>query len=235
MQSLNPSTEEPTFACSDFWRTWWSDADIRSRGLDRFERLVILLLFGSFFHALVVSIGTAIRFGQSVAISDFMLLITETMMVIMVMFRRRAKNLSLNVTDWALAFSATCLSLLARPFPGPLHSWSQFAVLLTIAGVSIQLVSKMTLGRRFGVVAANRGICMSGPYRFVRHPIYMGYIFLHTGFVLLNPHIWNFAVFALLYCLQIPRILAEERLLVQDAEYKAYTHKVRYRLLPGLF
>ena len=235
MQTLNPTTEEPSFACSESWRTWWSDASIRSRVLDRFERLVILCLFGFFSQAFAVAIGTAIRFGQSIAISDLMLLVTETVMVVLVLFRRKAKNLSLSPTDWALAFSATCLSLLARPFAGGPHAWSEFAVLLTIIGVSIQLISKITLGRRFGVVAANRGICMSGPYRFVRHPIYMGYIFLHAGFVILNPHIWNFGVFALLYSVQIPRLLAEERLLVQDSEYKAYTQKVHFRLIPGLF
>ena len=235
MQSSDPINNEPTFACSEVWGTWWSDAVIRSRVLDRFERLVILVLFGSFFQALVVSIGTAIRFGQTVAISDFMILITETMMVVMVMFRRQAKNLSLNPTDWALAFSATCLSLLARPFPGPSHSITQFAVILTIVGVSIQLISKITLGRRFGVVAANRGLCMSGPYRLVRHPIYMGYVLLHAGFLVLNPHIWNLCVFVTLYAIQIPRILAEERLLSQDPEYQLYMKKVRSRLLPGLF
>ena len=235
MHPLSPSNEEPTFACSEAWRTWWSDAEIRYRVLDRVERLVILVLFGSFFQALVVSIGTSIRFGQSIAISDFMILITETMMVVMVLFRRKAKNLSLHPTDWALAFSATCLSLLARPFPGAAHSWSQFAVLLTIVGVSIQLISKITLGRRFGVVAANRGLCVSGPYRLVRHPIYMGYVLLHVGFVILNPHLWNFCVFAALYAIQIPRLLAEERLLVQDPAYKAYMQKVRSRLIPGVF
>ena len=196
MQTFNPSSSEPTFACSDAWRTWWTDPVIRSGVLDTFERAAILLLFGSFLQALVVSIGTAIRCGQSVVIGDVMLLITETMMVFMVLFRRGAKSLSLRPGDWALAFSATCLSLLARPFPGQTHAWDRVAILLTIIGLTTQLVSKLTLGRRFGVVAANRGLCTSGPYRLVRHPIYMGYVLLHTGFFLLNPTLWNLCVFA---------------------------------------
>ncbi len=164
-----------------------------------------------------------------------MLLITETMMVVLVLFRRNAKNLSLRPGDWALAFSATCLSLLARPFPCPAHSWDLVAIVLTMLGLSTQLIAKFTLGRRFGVVAANRGLCLSGPYRFVRHPIYMGYVMLHTGFFLLNPTIWNVCVFATLYTLKIPRILAEERLLSQDPEYRQYMQKVRSRLIPGIF
>ena len=235
MQTLNHTCNEPTFACSETWRTWWTDPVIRSGVLDAFERAAILLLFGSFLQALVVSIGTAIRFGQTVVVGDVMLLITETMMVFMVLFRRGAKNLSLRPGDWALAFSATCLSLLARPFPGQSHAWNGVAILLTIIGLSTQLVSKLTLGRRFGVVAANRGLCMSGPYRFVRHPIYMGYVMLHTGFFLLNPTIWNLIVFTTLYTIKIPRILAEERLLGQDPEYQQYMQKVRSRLIPGVF
>ena len=208
---------------------------IRSRVLDTFERGAILLLFGSFLQALVVSIGTSIRFGQSVVIGDVMLLITETMMVLLVLFRRGAKNLSVRPGDWALAFSATCLSLLARPFPGQTHLWDKVAIVLTIIGLLTQLISKFTLGRRFGVVAANRGLCMSGPYRIVRHPIYMGYVLLHAGFFLLNPTVWNLCVFATLYAIQIPRILAEERLLGQDPEYQEYMQKVRSRLVPGVF
>lgn len=235
MQNSNPSLTEPSFACSDAWRTWWTDPVIRSRVLDTFERAAILLLFGSFLQALVVSIGTSIRFGQSVVIGDVMLLITETMMVLLVLFRRGAKNLSVRPGDWALAFSATCLSLLARPFPGQTHAWDKVAIVLTIIGLLTQLISKFTLGRRFGVVAANRGLCMSGPYRIVRHPIYMGYVLLHAGFFLLNPTVWNLCVFATLYVIQIPRILAEERLLGQDPEYQQYMQKVRSRLVPGLF
>ena len=235
MQNQNPSLEEPSFACSDIWRTWWTDATIRSKALDTIERGAILLLFGSFLQALLVSIGTSIRFGHSIVIGDVMLLITETMMVILVLFRRTAKNLSMRPGDWVIAFAVTCLSLLARPFPGQSHAWDSVAIILTMLGLSTQLISKYTLGRRFGVVAANRGLCMSGPYRLVRHPIYMGYVLLHTGFFLLNPTLWNLCVFATLYMLQIPRILAEERLLGQDPDYQQYMGKVRSRLIPGVF
>ena len=203
--------------------------------MDTVERIAILFLFGSFLQALVGSMIDSFRSGQSVVIGDLMLLITETMMVVLVLFRKGAKNLSLRPTDWALAFSATCLSLLARPCPGSPHAWDSIAVVLTIAGLATQLYSKLTLGRRFGLVAANRGICSSGPYRLVRHPIYMGYVMLHLGFFLLNPSFWNFSVFVILYTIKIPRILAEERLLGQDPDYRIYMSKVRSRLIPGLF
>jgi len=235
LQTSNSANTEPAFACSDAWRNWWEDSTLRSTVLDGVERVAILVLFVTFLQALLVSMSASLQMGKSVVIGDLMLLITESMMVILVLFRKSAKNLSLRPIDWGLAFSATCLSLLARPFPGPGHSWDFAAVMLTMVGLSTQLYSKLTLGRRFGLVAANRGICCSGPYRIVRHPIYMGYVLLHSGFFMLNPTVWNFCVFAVLYSIKIPRILAEERLLGQDPDYQQYMQKVRSRLIPGLF
>lgn len=226
---------EPTFACSDAWKQWWKEPTLRAKILDTSEKIAVVLLFSSFVVVMWGSMLTSLHQGRSVFIGDLMLLVTESIMVVMVLIRRNANNLSMRPMDWGLAFSATCMSLLARPHDGPGHMWDSVAVLLTMTGLGTQLYAKLTLGRRFGIVAANRGICVAGPYRFVRHPIYCGYVMLHVGFFLLNPTLWNFAVFAILYSLKIPRILAEERLLGQDADYKNYMDRVRFRLIPGLF
>jgi len=235
--NANPAagSSEPQFACSAGWGAWWVVPELRAQVLDAVEKLVILILFSSFLNSLVQSISGAVGRGEAVAIGDAMLLITETMMVILVLCRRSAKDLSLRTQDWALAFSATCLSLLARPCVTEPQFWYSTAVCLTIVGLSTQLFAKLTLGRRFGVVAANRGICSSGPYRLVRHPIYFGYVMLHLGFFMLNPSTWNLLIFTMLYSIKIPRILAEERLLSRDSEYVRYMDRVRYRLIPGLF
>jgi protein-S-isoprenylcysteine O-methyltransferase Ste14 len=58
---------------------------------------------------------------------------------------------------------------------------------------------------------------------------------LHVGFFILNPSLWNLAVFGVLYAIKIPRILIEEDLLARDPDYRQYMDKVRYRLLPGVF
>jgi protein-S-isoprenylcysteine O-methyltransferase Ste14 len=237
---MNPLTAnpqaEPQFVCSEAWREWWRDPTLRARVLDSIERFAILGLFVSFVSALCHSMAASALRGESVVIGDLMLLITETMMVIFVVLRRSARNLSLRTGDWALAFAATCLSLLARPCQfGPLFGAASLGIALAMSGLSIQFISKLTLGRRFGVVAANRGICSTGVYSIVRHPIYFGYVLLHTGFFILNPSLWNLGVFTLLYTIKIPRILAEERLLSLDPEYRDYMAKVPSRLIPGLF
>jgi hypothetical protein len=162
-QAPTLADSEPTFACSPEWGLWWRDPRVRSRALDGVEKLIILGLFLSFLKALSLSMIESISVGRSVVIGDAMLLITESMMVILVLCRRPAKDLSLRPGDWALALAATCLSLLARPCPHVPHWWDAPAVVLTVLGLSTQLFSKLTLGRRFGLVAANRGICSSGP------------------------------------------------------------------------
>ena len=46
--------------------------------------------------------------------------------------------------------------------------------------------AKVTLGRSFGWLPANRGIVDTGVYRLIRHPIYFGYALGHLGFLLAN-------------------------------------------------
>lgn len=233
--STQATDPDPLFACSPEWSAWWTSTSLRARILDTFEKCLILALYLFFMNALSKSIADGLLRGQGVVIGDAMLLTTETIMVFMVLLRRGAKEMTLKPSDWAIALSATCLSLLARPYPHPPQWFDTLGVVLTISGLCMQLVAKLTLGRSFGLVAANRGICCSGPYKFVRHPIYFGYVLLHVGFFLLNPSLWNLAIFGALYSIKIPRILIEERLLARDPEYRQYMDKVRFRLLPGLF
>jgi protein-S-isoprenylcysteine O-methyltransferase Ste14 len=233
--SSQATDSEPLFACSPEWATWWTSPSIRAKVLDGFEKCLILGLYLCFLNALAKSIANGLLHGQGIVIGDAMLVTTETIMVLMVLMRRSAKELTLRPRDWAIALSATCLTLLARPFPHSPQWFDAIGASLTIFGLSMQLYAKITLGRRFGLVAANRGICSSGPYRIVRHPIYFGYVMLHIGFFLLNPSLWNLAIFGMLYAIKIPRILIEEDLLARDPDYGQYMDKVRYRLLPGVF
>jgi protein-S-isoprenylcysteine O-methyltransferase Ste14 len=197
--------------------------------MDRIEKMAILVLYAFFLKRMLES------FYHSGNLGTAMVLLTETIIVGFVLFRRTANQISTRIGDWFLAATATSLPLLAVPGAVGDQWWNGIAVAMTFIGLGIQILSKLTLGRRFGIVAANRGICCSGPYRIVRHPIYMGYLFTHIGFLLLFPMPWNLAVFATLYLVKIPRILAEERLLSRDPAYQDYQKLVRYRLLPGLF
>jgi protein-S-isoprenylcysteine O-methyltransferase Ste14 len=201
----------------------------RAQVLDLIERAVVLALFVAFVarnYAAVVDKG---QWFNAIMVAS------EALVVLFVMIRRSGEA-SVSAGDWALAFAATAGPLLARasaPGHGLIPAGSGAAILLF--GFAIQVWSKLTLRRSFGIVPANRGVKASGPYRFVRHPMYLGYVTVHIGFLLLLPNLWNLAVYGLSFAVQLFRILAEERLLGRDPAYAAFVQKTRYRLLPGVF
>jgi protein-S-isoprenylcysteine O-methyltransferase Ste14 len=118
--------------------------------------------------------------------------------------------------------------------PGYVVSPGAGLVLVTLAA-GLSLVSLLTMGRLFGVRPALRGLVTSGPYRLVRHPIYLSYVIADIGY---NLQEWNFVTLLLVlvgWMSLVYRIYAEERLLSQHSEWPTYVAWVRYRLLPGLW
>jgi len=104
---------------------------------------------------------------------------------------------------------------------------------IQLVGGLLVLVATLRLGRSFGIIAANRGIQTGGLYRVVRHPIYAAYVLAFGGFVLSHPTLINGMILAGWLMVQVLRVRAEERLLMQDTRYVAYAEQVRYRLIPG--
>lgn len=101
---------------------------------------------------------------------------------------------------------------------------------LAVAGVAWLLASVLALGRCFGVLPEARGLVTRGPYRVVRHPVYLGEIAACAGLVLgaLSP--WNFGCLVVLCVAQSVRMGLEERALTREfPEYRAYAART-----PGL-
>lgn len=105
---------------------------------------------------------------------------------------------------------------------------------LCCAGMALTIWGKMVIGASFGLLPANRKVVCSGPYGFVRHPIYVGYFITHLGFVLSDFTLWNMVVLMVLYLCQIERVLREENVLRQDPAYRTYCRNVPYRFCYGL-
>jgi protein-S-isoprenylcysteine O-methyltransferase Ste14 len=79
-------------------------------------------------------------------------------------------------------------------------------------------------------------VCDKGPYRFVRHPGYVGAILQALGLPLLLDSTWAFVPGALAAVLLIVRTALEDSTLKEElAGYQAYTQRTRYRLLPGIW
>lgn len=181
----------------------------------------------------------AIRFGADFLstgrVTGLLLLVSEALVVLLTVIRRSAAAVDRSVRARLL----TALSMLGPPLLQPAHVAALLPQTMTVAasaiGLAIVIAGKVTLGRSFGLMPANRGVVSSGLYRVVRHPIYLGYLITHVAFLLATPSAWNIAALFAADAALLARAVCEEQTLSRDERYRAYQQTVRWRVCPGVF
>jgi protein-S-isoprenylcysteine O-methyltransferase Ste14 len=113
--------------------------------------------------------------------------------------------------------------------------WPTTGTVLVTMASCLSLASLITLGRGFGLRPALRRLVTTGPYQFVRHPIYLAYLVADVGYNLLEVSPGTVVIMLAGWASLVYRILAEERILSQDEAWTAYRSSVRYRLVPWLW
>jgi len=84
--------------------------------------------------------------------------------------------------------------------------------------------------------ARGQTVVTTGPYRYVRHPMYAGAILMFVGIPLLLGSGYGLALAPIWVALLAWRISMEERTLKEKlAGYGDYATRVRYRLVPGIW
>jgi protein-S-isoprenylcysteine O-methyltransferase Ste14 len=79
-------------------------------------------------------------------------------------------------------------------------------------------------------------VCSTGPYRFVRHPGYIGVIVYSLAAPLLLGSAWAYIPAVLTAGVVVVRTVLEDGTLRKELEgYSEYAQKVRYRLIPGVW
>lgn len=125
--------------------------------------------------------------------------------------------------------------------------WSRMPVALQGLGLALLIVSSAFIMWVFhensfasAVVKlqAERGhrVVASGPYAFVRHPMYSGAVVFQVGTALLLGSWWGTAmtpIFAVLFAIRTR--IEEDTLKRGLRDYADYAARVRYRLVPGLW
>ena len=195
------------------------------RVVDISERIFVVLLAIPFLAAFVKVLPTHP--------TSILVCASEMLGVIFIVIRRSAP-LRIGSIAVLAAFCGTAFPLLVRP--GGAQLMPTFATTaLMLSGLALSIASKLYLNRSFGLIAANRGVKTSGPYRFVRHPMYLGYIVTQIGFLLSSFSATTFGIYLLAWAFQIVRVREEESVLGTDPEYRDFSARVPTRLIPGVY
>lgn len=163
------------------------------------------------------------------------LVLINTVYAFVFLTRRRSVLTTSRWQDWLVAALGGFLMFAFRPQDQDMGVVVGLGVGIQTAGLLFACICVASLGRSFGIVAANRGLKTSGAYVVVRHPIYAAHLLTDVGFLMANPSAFNFAVCGVIATAQVLRIRAEERILEASSDYAAYKQVVRYRLIPGLY
>ena len=188
--------------------------------LDYAERLLLILLACPFLYVFAIALPMHPQF--------ILLAVSEAIGVGLILIRKPG--------DIAATPYAFVIAILGTAFPLyvlPIGATALLPPLITavgaFAGLLVSVSAKLFLNRSFGIVAANRGIKQNGPYRLVRHPMYLGYIVTQASFLCAAFSLRNLLIYLFAWTFQILRIIEEEKMLSRDAEYRALSSRVRFR------
>jgi protein-S-isoprenylcysteine O-methyltransferase Ste14 len=193
--------------------------------IDLGERVFVVLL----------AIPFLVAFAQAIPLRPhlILLMISESLAVALVLTRRRG-DVSVRAMPVLAAFAGTALPLMIRPGGIALFA-PVVSMAMMMSGLCISVLAKIYLNRSFGLVAANRGIKVGGPYRIVRHPMYLGYFINQLGFLSACLSLTNLALYLVAWSCQLVRVHEEESILQRDSSYRQFAGRVTSKLLPGVY
>ena len=121
--------------------------------------------------------------------------------------------------------------------PVPIKGLAWLGLVCSGAIISWTLASNTYLSR-VARIQDDRGqvVITSGPYRFVRHPMYLGIIVLFACTPLALGSLWGLVPGGIICILFVVSTAKEDRMLREElVGYKEYAQRVRYRLVPRIW
>ena len=160
------------------------------------------------------------------------------LIITLVFLRRTPIGRSTGVFPRLLALTSAYLAL-ARPKLLPfshLPVWLEAgSIALTVIGTSLSIAVLLKLGRSFSILPEARVLVTDGPYRIVRHPLYVAEEIGNIGIMLQYLQPWSLLIEVVNVSLQIWRMSIEECVLLRHfPAYAAYAARTR-RIIPGVY
>ena len=186
-----------------------------------------------------------IRTDPSVLPSDLVLDIVSKMctmvffalLVVMFAVRRVPLHYPIAFYPRFVAGAGTFLGLgILMLEPQQISEWLYLiSIFSIIGGTMFAIWATLTLARSISIMPEARGLVVSGPYAFVRHPLYLGEFVVLFGIALQHLMPWSLLLLGVQCIFQFERMKNEERVLARAfpnyADYMARTA----RLLPGVY
>jgi protein-S-isoprenylcysteine O-methyltransferase Ste14 len=109
------------------------------------------------------------------------------------------------------------------------------SLLLIIGGTVFAIWATLALARSMSILPEARRLVTSGPYAFVRHPLYLGEFVVLFGLALQHLMPWAMLLLGVQCLFQFERMKNEERVLAQAfPNYEDYVARAA-RILPGVY
>ena len=167
-----------------------------------------------------------------------LLLCFNVLIIFLYLLRSRAQLSSNSLAANTIAILGTFLPLFLAFLSRP-ESINPTAVLagdfFIIAGMGFSVYSVTHLGKNFSIIPEARKLVHSGPYKFIRHPLYLGELVSSLGVVLATVTASRMILFLFMVGCQVYRALQEEKILTNVfPEYQNYRSKTA-RFLPGIY
>ena len=193
------------------WLIWLGPASASSATAAEAARHVIALMLNFF-------VGILLLLGRRAAVPP------QTRRDILIPLATSFFNLTYNA---ASGFPSPMLKSLCSPdWQTPLSVTGLF---LSLLGPAFAIWSVLFLGRSFGIFVVVRKVILDGPYQWVRHPMYLGYIFMLAGLMLANFSAAYFILVPIHVALLLYRARLEEaRLSEHSAEYREYMKRTGF-------
>jgi len=141
--------------------------------------------------------------------------------------------------------SAAFLSVIVVPALDHRYGWSHVPLALVVLGellvgvgflVVFAVFKENSFASAVVEVGAEQRVIDTGPYAWVRHPMYSGALVLLAGIPPALGSFWGLVTLVPFAAILVWRLLDEEEVLAKQlAGYEAYRAKVRYRLIPHIW
>jgi protein-S-isoprenylcysteine O-methyltransferase Ste14 len=148
-------------------------------------------------------------------------------------------RLDVTCTLPSLLISSLFISLAPKP-----ATWPTLAQAAFVLGAAISVASLCQLGDAFGFLPTCRTLVVSGPYRLVRNPAYLGELMMSLSAAIsliavgrpdARMRVLSLAAIVGLVAGVVWRIRIEERHLSRHEAWRVYTRSARHRLLPRVW